>query len=257
MTAGVLPYLQFALGSASGEALPQDRWYFAAKTCRVGRSYFLDQISGFKQLTKLPSLIEGYLECRGISAMAPRFSALFTACHGAKALLTAGETCTNLQGVFKPHHQFSVWEEKKEISFQDWLLAKGSEIADWTMSACETHKWIAKIGFIASRASVETAFNCANLVFVAYNLKTEAAKWTTGRVIDPMTGEGVEFKWADKGKSLWTIALSVSYLALTSLSFAEVWKIQLAYATFFTLAFNVVEVTSTIGGHFWEKLAFS
>lgn len=42
MTAGVLPYLQFALGSASGEALPEGRWYFVAKTCRVGRSYFLD-----------------------------------------------------------------------------------------------------------------------------------------------------------------------------------------------------------------------
>jgi hypothetical protein len=257
MTAGILPYFQLALGSASGEALPKDRWYSTAKAFRVGREYFFDQVSGFKQLMKFPSLVEDFLLCCNVTAVTPRFSALFNACHGAKALMTAREAWANLQGVFNPSHLYSVWKEDQEISSQDWFLAKSAEIADWTMSVCETHKWVAKIGFVASRAWIETVFNCANLVFVAYNLKTEAAKWATGRIIDPMTGRGQEFTWADKGKSLWTIALAISYLALTILSFAEIWKVQLAYATFFTLAFNAAEVASTIGGHFWERLAFS
>ena len=96
----VIPYIQVALGSSSVDGVTPNRWLTAAKACSVVRNYFFEQVAGFKQLMKILGLIE---ECVTVS---PRLALFFQACQGAKTLMSAAESLTNLQGVFKPWHQF-------------------------------------------------------------------------------------------------------------------------------------------------------
>jgi hypothetical protein len=255
-------YAQFALGGIQEDGLQyhlREGYFFqAARTMRVARDYFFEKTGGFKQLAKIPGVVEACLEWRGIVAIpSSKLRTVFEACAAVKGVIFTGETISFLKGVSRPLDRYSVWSEKSEASWQEWALAKGADVADWTMALCDSHKWLAKIGFFTARTSADVVFNCASLVFSLYSAKTEAAKWMTGKVINPMTGVASDFTWSEKGKSMLSIALTVAYIAFTVISFAEMAKYRVAHAAFLNFALLTTEVVTTIGIHFWEELILS
>lgn len=258
---GYVPYVQLACGSIKKQDFDKDfgnlvggYCYSAARTANVGREYFLEKTSGLKQLAKIPGIIDMGYEWKMIPISSAPVKLFIEACGIVRKGITFTEIGTKLKGVLKPWNETSVFDDAEEASYFTIALAKGAEIADWTMSFAETHKWLAKIGFIASKAWMDTVFNVASAVFLVHNIKTEGAKWFTGQIIDPITGVSKDFEGVDKIKSIFVCCIIASYAGLTTMAFAQMAGYVIANEAFLTMAFFASATASTIASHFWEEL---
>jgi hypothetical protein len=255
------PYLQLAAGSIKEADLPKGHAeglvFQAARTVNVARDYFLVQVAGFKQAVKLPGVFEMYRSWKEmpIAAGTP-VGALFSACDGAKKLIGLAEIGSKLQKVFKPMQEYSVLSDQKvKISSAEWALAKAAEVADWTMSFADSYKWLAKIGFVAARTwTMNVMFNVASVVFLAHTAKVEGAKWWTGKIVDPISGDNRNFESADKIKSLFFCVIIAAYAVLTTIAVAEMAGYTIASSSVLTFTCLGTAIVATIGAHFWEEL---
>ena len=256
-----LPYIQLATGNIKevdlGKDYKEGLIFQAARIVNVGREYFLTQVAGFKQVVKIPGVVELYRSWKETPIVAnTRLGALFAACEGAKRVVGLSEIGSKLKGVFKPIQGYSVLSDKKVvISSAEWALAKAAEVADWTMSFADSYKWLAKIGFVAARTwTMNVMFNVASVVFLAHTTKVEGAKWWTGKIVDPITGNSSDFKDVDKIKSLFICAIIASYAVLTTIAVAEMAGYVIASSAFLTFTCLGTAIAATIGAHFWEEL---
>lgn len=256
-----LPYIQLATGNIKEADLGKDHnsglIFQAARIVNVGREYFLTQVAGFKQLVKIPGFIELYRSWKGTPIVANTpLGLLFAACDGAKKIVGLSEIGLNLKNVVKPMQQFSVlYAEKRNISSAEWALAKAAEVADWTMSVADSYKWLAKIGFVAARTwTMNVMFNVASVVSLVHRTKVEGAKWCTGKIVDPITGNSTDFKSVDKIKSLFICASLAACTVLTTIAVAEMAGYVIASSALLTFTCLGTAVAATIGAHFWEEL---
>lgn len=254
-------YVQLVIGSIEQTDLSEDLktgfCFQVARTANVGREYFFKKIEGVKLLCEIPGIIEnGFIWWWGMHPVAPQFIIVRNVAETAKRLITVSEVYTKLKGVFN----WSVWT-CDEVSWAECILKKGGEVADWTMSVVKTYRWFATIGFIASRAWMDTVGNVASIVSIIHgakmdihNAKMEAAKWWTGKIIDPLKGDMKDFEGVDKIKSIFMCCIIASYAGLTAITFAQMAGIAVAHVDFLNFALFTSGVTSTIGAHFWEEL---
>lgn len=260
-----VPYAQLACGSIKKDEFDRDFntlvggiCYHAARTANVAREYFLEKTSGFKQLAKIPGIIDMGYEWKMIPINSTPIKMFISACSTVRKGVTFTEVGSKLKGVFKPWHETSVWDETEESSYLSIALAKGAEIADWTMSVTETGVWLDKLGFPVARlvttVTLNTLFNVASTVFLLQGAKTEAAKWFTGYVIDPITGDSRDFNGVDKIKSLIVCIIMASYAGLTAMAFAQMAGVVIANEAFLTFFCFGMATAGTIGSHLWEEL---
>lgn len=229
-----ISYLQYATGGI--DKTPVDLQsgiaFQAARTVRIAREYFLEEMSGFKQLVKIPGVFQMYRTWKNhpIVASSP-LGTLCRACEGAKKVMSLTETVSKLKKVFKP---------LKEDRF-----AKAGEIAEWTMSVAESYKWLAKIGFVAARAwTINVVFNVASGVLLFQLSRVELAKWTGEKGVSTL----------EKVKSLFVAVVIAAYTILTAVAVAEMAGYVVASSATLSFACAGVALTATIGGHFVKKL---
>ncbi|HNA62887.1 MAG TPA: hypothetical protein PKW79_07410 [Rhabdochlamydiaceae bacterium] len=258
-----LPYIQLATGNIKEKDLGtgdnSGLIFQAARIVNVGREYFLTQVAGFKQLVKIPGFIELYRSWKGTPIVANTpLGLLFAACDGAKKIVGLSEVWLKLKGVFKPMQGYSIFSDQKvAISSAEGAFIKAAEVAEWTMSFADSYKWLAKIGFVAARTwTMNVMFNVASVVSLAHNTKVEGAKWWTGKIVDPITGDSTDFKGVDKIKSLFSCAIIAACTVLTTISVAEMAGYVMASSAFLTFTCSGIATAATIGAHFWEKLAY-
>lgn len=256
-------YVQYAFGTIKEENLDKSLKenfyaYQAARVLNTAREYFFEKTAGLKQLAKIPSLIDMHNQWRGITIANPSVKAFMATCQALRKILTLSESYTKLKGVVSNDPAHSVWEQAKEATTTQRWLARGAAIADWTMSSCESYKWLAKIGFVAARTWIDKVFNVASITFISHHAYTEGAKWWTGRMIDPMTGKETDFTWEKNKEAMVKSALMCTILAayagLTAISIAQMAGYQVANVAFLNFALFSTAVTATIGQHFWNVL---
>jgi len=252
-----IAYVQFALGSIKPEQFPEELKdtysYQAARIARMLSSYFLETTSGFKNLAKFGDSIGKGLKFAD-KTVSPPVAAIFSACRSTRDLLTARESYTKLKDVFKPVREWSVWSNNTKISLPGQVLAKGAEISNWVMSVCDTYTWLAKIGMVAQRAVVDKIFNIASTIYLAQSYQAEGAKWWTGHVVNPLSGESTEFSGAQKVRSLFNLTVTTAYALVTAISVAQMVGYVIPAASFYIFASLSVAASGAVAGHFWEEL---
>ncbi len=206
--------------------------------------------------------------------LSPAFNQITGFGSAAKSIVGASEALTKIPTVLRPLPELSIHARvANEIAPNAGLLEKvgklAARVSDWVMSVCDLHEFFKKTGVTSfskefSRG-VTWVMNSAGSVLSCHGIYEEVTRLSTGVVVitnprrndeGEIVGQNIyEMQAADYVLSALKLAMSVSYLVVSTLGILSLCNVVVPFAMFLQLTALTLACATAISQHFVRQLA--